>query len=246
MAPYATVSPAIARYLWAARYALDSKMRPKDASLAASVAWYLWDRGHRAAAVRYARELLGRPRSLLPGEQDSGPVILDAEGYVRDVQVNDAVRACLAGLVAMAAAADGDRDQMTKAIAQVDLEALQGLPSLSLAERAEYHARVAIGLNRAGESATAMEMLRLAAESSVTMARRGELTSFQRLCQAVVELLPPDEAVLVWAQWLQAAAQSDAHDVLGMVASYVRWLPAADLAGIVVNPETGDLEPGPR
>jgi tetratricopeptide (TPR) repeat protein len=246
VAPYLNVSPAVARYLWAARYALDSKIRPEDASLAASVAWYLWDRGHRAAAVRLARELLDRPRGLLPGEQDSGPRILDAEDYLRDVQVDDAVRGCLAGLVAMAAAADGNRDQMAKAIAQVDLEALRGLPSLGLAEHAEYYARVAIGLHRAGEPETAIEMLQLAAESSLTMARRGELTSFQRLCQAVVELLPPDEAVLVWAQWLQAAAQSDAYVVLGIIASYVRWLPAADLAGIVVNPETGDLEPGPR
>jgi hypothetical protein len=249
LTPNSGVPAAVARYLWAARAAVDPKMGQDDASLAADVAWYLWDRGHRPAAVRYVRGVLdqiGGTLDQLLGQPDGRSRIIDAEDLVRRTQTDAAMRACLVALLAMAAAADGDLDLAGEVAATVDLAALRGLPSLTFAERAEYHARVAIGLHRAGEPEAAMEMLRLAVEASMTMARRGELAPFARLCQAVVELLPPEEAAPVWARWLQAAAQSDSYHALGMIASYVRWSPVADLAGIVVNPETGDLESRPR
>ncbi|AEH10718.1 MULTISPECIES: hypothetical protein [Protofrankia] len=259
LSPGATGVPAaVARYLWAARAALDPKTHPEDAGLAASVAWYLWDRGHRPAAVRYAREVLDHlagPLDMLVGGRDDGRIIFDAEEFLHDAQADDAARACLTALLAMAAAGNGDagggdagggRELVGQPAGTLDLDALRGLSSLAFAERAEYHARIAIGLHRAGQPDAAMEMLGLAAESSMTMARRGELAPFERLCQAVAELLPPDEAVLVWTRWLQAAARSDSYHALGMIASYVRWSPASDLAGIAVDPRTGDLESRPR
>src|SRR5262249_10811819 len=147
-------------------------------------------------------------------------VIIDAEEYLRQHEVHSAVRACLVALLAMAAAADGDRDSAGQIAATIDLMELRGMPSLAIAERAEYHARVAIGLHRAGNPQAAMEMLRLAAESSMTMAQRGELAAFGRLCQALVELLPPEQAAPIWARWLEAAAQSDSFPALGMIAAY--------------------------
>ncbi|ONH34523.1 hypothetical protein BL254_15885 [Protofrankia sp. BMG5.30] len=253
LSPGATGVPAaVARYLWAARAALDPKTHPDDAGLAASVAWYLWDRGHRPAAVRYAREVLDHlagPLDMLVGGRDDGRIIFDAEEFLHDAQADDAARACLTALLAMAAAGDGDggggRELVGQPAGTLDLDALRGLSSLAFAERAEYLARIAIGLHRAGQSDAAMEMLGLAVKSSMTMARRGELAPFERLCQAVAELLPPDEALLVWTRWLQAAARSDSYHALGMIASYVRWSPAADLAGITVDPRTGDLTARP-
>jgi hypothetical protein len=231
------------------RAALDPKKRPDNPSLAGNVAWYLWDRGHLRAAAQCAREVLndwGNPFDMLDRQTEGSPIIWDPEEYVRHMQVSGAVRAGLKALLAMAAATNNDHKMTREIVATINLTELQGLSSLTVGERAEYHARVAIGLHHAGEPDAAMEVLKLAAEPATTMARRGELDPFDRLCEALMKLLPPEEATLEWAQWLQAAAQSDSYYALGLIASYIRWSPAADVAGIVVNPHTGDLEPQVR
>ncbi|MDQ1042978.1 toll/interleukin-1 receptor domain-containing protein [Streptomyces sp. V4I2] len=243
VSPSSRAADAVARYLWAARCALDPTTGPEAAGPAALVAWYLWDRGHRPAAVRCAREFLDRlrhPLDLSPHEPGD-PVFHYAEDFLRDMEMYRAGRTSLVALLATAAAADGDSRRAEELAKDVDLLEMKALPSLTFAEGAEYRAAVAIGLNAAGRSDAAMELLRYAASESLTMARRGELTPFERLCQALVELLPAGDAHAVWAYWLQAAAQSGAYPALGMIAAYLRRLPAETLQDIVVNTETGDL-----
>jgi hypothetical protein len=113
--------------------------------------------------------------------------------------------------------------------------------ALSLAERAEIAACVAIGLHHGGAGEAAAEWLSRAAEPAFTLARRGEMDPFGRLCQALLELLPPDRAALIWAEWLISAAAAGANEALALIAAYVRWVPEDDLTDIIVSTETGQL-----
>lgn len=241
VSPSARSAEAVSRYLWAARCALDPTTGPEDGATAAAVAWYLWDRGLHLAAVRCAGTFLDRPH--LPfGLASDQQVIGYAEDYLRDMDVDRAVRASLTALLATAAAADGDTELAAELAAEVDPARVSGLASLSFAERSEYLATVAIGLDAAGRSDDATELLREALSDTLTMARRGELAPFERLCRATVQILPVDDAHAIWAYWLQAAALSGSYAALGMIAGYLRWLPPEALADLVVNPDTGDLE----
>lgn len=240
----AGVAEYVARYAWAARCALDPTAGPEDPGTAASVAWYLWDRGHHSAAVRFAREFLDRVHhpliEALAGQ--NGPHIHFAEDFMREGEVFSAARTSLIALLATAAAADGDARLAAEIATEVNLLEMKAMSSLSYAEGASYQAAVAIGLKAAGRSEEAMELLEWAAQHGLTMARRGELAAFERLCQALVELFPADDAHTVWAYWLQAAAQSGAYAALGMIACYLRRLPPDMLEAIVVDTETGELE----
>lgn len=113
--------------------------------------------------------------------------------------------------------------------------------ALALADQSEVGACTAIGLYRGGAKDAAAEQLTAAAEPAFTLARRGELGPFRRLCQALLALLPPDQAVLTWAEWLVAAASAGADEALGLIAAYVRWIPEDDLTNVVVSAHTGQL-----
>src|SRR6185312_8560896 len=124
------ISAKVARYLWAARCALEPSGAAEDPGLAAEVAWYLWDRGDHAIAVDYTRELLDRMSGPWDLSRYGGQIIDDAESYLRDIQTHQAVRACLVALLAMAAAADGDQGLAAELADTIDADALLGLPSL--------------------------------------------------------------------------------------------------------------------
>ncbi len=167
-------------------------------------------------------------------------VAVSAEYFFRRRELFDAVRAGLVALVAVDAAERGDLPTVDTAVNTI-LQGFSGWPSLTLAEQAEIGACLAIGLRRGGSDEAAAEWLEKAVESAFTLARRGELAPFGRLCQALLELLPPDRAVLTWARWLVAAASAGANEALRLIAAYVRWIPEDDLTNVVVNAQTGQL-----
>jgi hypothetical protein len=234
--PNAGTAQALARYLWAARIARDPKLRPDDVGLVAEVAWYLRDRGLPREAERFAGQVIDWLRNPF----DHLPRVATAEDAVRHMQLLDLGRSSLHALIAVAAAARRDPRTVRAAVARLDLQELSGLPTLTMAERAELHARIALALNRAGDVQAAAE-LDLALSESLVMAGRGERAAFPRLCEALVELLPADQATMIWAQWLRAAAEVDAGSAIAMVAAYVRRLPVERLAALTVDAETGEL-----
>ncbi|MFF5499265.1 TIR domain-containing protein [Streptomyces aquilus] len=245
LSPASRGAEAAAPYLWAARCVLDPTAGPEESRTAADVAWYLWDRGHHGAAERCARMFRDRLRGPLDVLLSGGPSIGYAEDFLRDAQLHRAVRTSLTALMAVAAAERGDARLAGELAAEVELRPVKGLPSLSLAEGAGFQAAVALGLHAGGRSGDARDLLDHALSDTLTLARRGELAPFDRLCRAMVLLFPADDAHAIWAYWLQAAAQSGTYAALGMIASYLRWLPARTLEDIVVNPDTGDLERPP-
>lgn len=239
--PDVGVTEATAKYLWTARAALDPTVLPDDPALAAAVAWRLWDKGHRGVAARYADAALTSVRAAWQLAHTETPVLIFAEDYLRDSDIHTAVEATLQAVLMMSAAAEDDRRRANDLADGIDLASLRGMPSLTLAERAEYLAAIAIGMHRAGAEDTAAELLALAVEPAVRLARRGELAPFDRLCQAALEVLPCESAISLWAQWLRAAAQSASHDALALVASFVKWCPETALLGVTVDTGTGDL-----
>jgi hypothetical protein len=116
-----------------------------------------------------------------------------------------------------------------------------GWSALTLGEKAEINACLAISLHRAGEVDDAREQLREATESAVKLARCGELEGFTRLCQATLELLPTDRAGSIWAEWLIGAAEAGVNEAASMIACFIRWMPEGDLNSVVASVETGML-----
>jgi hypothetical protein len=166
--------------------------------------------------------------------------MISADEFQRRSDLFDAVRAGLHALVAVDASDRGDLRTVDAAVNAIP-QAHSGWSALSLAEQAEVGACVAIGLRRGGADEAAAEWLKAAVGSAFTLARRGELAPFGRLCQALLELLPPGRAALTWAEWLIATASAGTNEALGLIAAYVRWTPADDLTDVVVNAQTGQL-----
>ena len=237
----ADVSAAIAKYVDTARAALDRAVADDDPDVVPAVAWLLWEWGLHAQAVKYAQLALGALRGLGMGP-GTGTQIVTVEALERRQGLIAAAIASLGAVLAMDAAERGLTDQAEAAAeAMAGVTSAYGWLALTLAERAEINARLAVGLQHSGDLEAAREQLGQATVSAGDLARRGELAPFRRLCQALLSVLPPEEATSVWLDWLLAAAESGANDALVLVADYVRWLPEADLAGVVVDAETGRL-----
>jgi tetratricopeptide (TPR) repeat protein len=240
IAPNLGVAEAVGKYVAAARAVLEDTEVADDPGQMLLIAWLLWERGRSTQAVRYATRAVGRLSDPLAG----APQIISTEDWERRLNLFDAVRAGLHALVAVDAADRGDLPAVDAA-ASAMREGAPGWPALTLAERAEVRACLAIALQRAGAEEAAAEQLQEAVEPAFTLARRGEVDPFGRLCQALLELLPPDQAALIWAEWLIAAAAAGANEALGLIAAYVRWLPEDDLTEIVVSAQTGQLHSRP-
>lgn len=223
----------VARYLAAARAAVHPDRQPGDLKLLADVGWFLLDRG----LPREAADFAGRAIAGVRNPFDHLPSMSLAEDANRLMQLMDYARLSLRAVLVLAAPAHKDR----RAVADLDLGLLSGLPTLTLAERSELQSRLALALRRTGELEKARQVLALALGDTLVMAARGELDAFSRLCQAVVAVLPADEAVTIWALWLRAAAETGAGPAVLMIAHYVRWLPAHQLAALTVDPASGEL-----
>lgn len=155
------------------------------------------------------------------------------------------------GIWALDRARAGEVDQVRALVRQLLVE--RPMPTADAGARAVVLAAVAGRRGSASDEleaaavllsdvrVAAAEWLEKAVGSAFTLARRGELAPFGRLCQALLELLPPDRAVLTWARWLVAAASAGANEALRLIATYVRWIPEDDLTNVVVNAQTGQL-----
>jgi tetratricopeptide (TPR) repeat protein len=233
---------AIAKYLGAARAEVTKAHATAEEEEILMIAWLLWDRGRFPEAVRYAKRSLGELGDLFSGP----PQVEFVDDLERRGGVLAASRAGLGAIVAIDAAARGDlREAKGMARAAAAETTSYGWLALNPAEQAEIHACLAIALRRAGEDEAAGEHLGEAIDPAAMLARRGELAPFQRLCQAIVEVLPGDEATLLWAEWLLVAAEAGAYEALGLIAAYVRCLSKEDLASVVVDPQTGQLHSRP-
>lgn len=238
MAPDLDVAKAVGKYIAAAGAVLEDAEVADDPWQLLQTAWLLWERGRSTQAVRYAQRVISS--DMLSDPLAGGPQIMNVEEFERRSDRFGAVLAALHALVAVNAAERGELGAVGTAVNAI-LQAPPGWPALTLAERAEVAACLAIGLQRGGAREAAAEQLEGAVDSALTLARRGELEPFGRLCQAVVELLPPDRAALTWAEWLIAASAAGAHEALGLIAAYVRWIPEKDLTNVVVDAQTGQL-----
>jgi TIR domain/NB-ARC domain len=233
------VAGAVRKYLAAAQAGLEDTETDDDPWRMLLTAWLLWDQGRRAVAARYATRAVGRVGGPLTAT--GAQRIMSVEQFQLGNDLSDAVKAGLNALIAVDAAARGD---VPAASAAVDAMtgAMPAWLALGLAQQAQVGACVAIGLQRGGAGEAAQERLAHAAEPALTLARRGETEPFGRLCEALIELLPADQATLIWADWLMAAAAAGANEALALIAAYVRWIPTGDLANVVVSPETGQLD----
>ena len=166
------------------------------------------------------------------------PQIMSADEILRRNDVFNAVRAGLHALVAVVAADSGDRPRRTP---PGPPPRSSRMAALSPAEQVQIGACLAIGLHHARAEEAATEQLKKAVEPAFTLARRGELAPFARLCQALLELLPADRAALTWAEWLTAAASVGTDEALRLIAAYIRWIPQDDLRNVAVSVQTGQL-----
>ena len=233
------VSGAVGKYLAAAQAGLEDTETADDPWQMFLTAWLLWDQGRSEAAARYATRAVGRVSDPFTGNGTQR--IMSVEQFQLGNDLSDAVKAGLNALIAVDAAGRGDLPAV-RAAANAIAGAMPAWLALSLAQRAQVGACVAIGLQRGGAGDAAAERLGQAAEPALTLARRGETEPFTRLCQALIELLPPDQAALTWAEWLTAAAAAGANEALALIAAYVRWVPEDDLTNVVVTAETGQLD----
>jgi hypothetical protein len=141
----------------------------------------------------------------------------------------------------MAAACEGASEESSTEARRAAVELKPGnLVSMTLVERMEMFACVALALHRAGERDAALVMLKRALELAPGLASRGSLDAFARLCRAVSELVP-ERAAALFGGWVQAVAARGADEIVLLVAFFLRSLPAADLSDLAVNPETGEL-----
>jgi hypothetical protein len=235
MAPGEDVSTAVAKYVGAAQVQLEQ--RP-DSDDPISIAWLLSDLGCDEAAERYALQMRDQFNDFLA----SPPQAMTTGEFEWRSGIFAAVRAAMGAIIAMRAVARGD---LSTASAAADAAAADtkdyGWLALELSQRTQIEACVALGLHAAGASEAAQEHLAKALVDAPRLARRGELSSFRRLTQALVTLRPPGDAASIWATWLTAAAAASAENALFLIADYLRWLPSADIDGIGVQPATGEL-----
>jgi tetratricopeptide (TPR) repeat protein len=246
VASHVDIATPVHKYLGATRVATGQASADDDGLQTLAIAWFLWENGHTSAAARSAREWLERvPDPLSPDALSPGPGgqrIFSVEDFNRMIAVFAAARAALSAVLAVDAADRGDAAEAKAAAAAAAEADPYGWASLTLAERAEIDACVAIALQRAGEREAARGRLAEAVEPALTLARRGELGPFWRLCQALLEVLPPERAGEIWADWLIAAAGVGANEALMLISSYVPWLAEADLTDVTVDPWTGQLQ----
>jgi hypothetical protein len=233
------VAAAVGKYLAAAQAGLEDTETADDPWQTFLTAWLLWEQGWSAEAARYATRALGLVSD--PLARTGTQRIMSVEQFQLGNDMSDAVSAGLNELIAVDAAGRGDRPAASAAVNAI-AGATPAWLALSLAQQAEVGACVAIGLQRGGSGEAAAERLGRAIQSTLTLARRGETAPFGRLCQALVELVPPDQAALTWAEWLTAAAASGVNEALALIAAYVRWIPGDDLTNVVVSAETGQLD----
>jgi hypothetical protein len=239
IAPALPIASATRKYLGAAR-AVARQDAGEEADVAAvhAVSRLLWNAGRTELAVRIARDALQTTGDPLAG----GPQITSVEAFVRRLGLDGAMRAGLEAVVAMGAAADRNLPEAAS-IAESALQHAQAVDwsELALAERAESRALIAIAPARAKRSELAAGELKLVSADAVMLARRGETAPFGSLCQALVEVLPADDANAEWAKWLAATGEAGASEALTLIAQYVRWSTELDVSGVAADLETGEL-----
>jgi hypothetical protein len=230
---------AVGKYVDAAKVITGAEA-PTDKELVrvAEISRLLWNHGEPEHAIRIARD------SLSTGDVRSGlPQVTTTEEFERRVGLDAAARAMLESVVAIGAAADGDNDTAgTWALAaKQHTESSFGWAGLDPVEQSETHACVALALARAGKGDLASTQLSMASQAATMLARRGDVAPFSRLCEALAEVLPAEEANRLWVGWLVAASEAGASIALTLIATYVRWSHNIDVSSITVVEETGEL-----
>jgi tetratricopeptide (TPR) repeat protein len=223
------------KYVAAAELAVTGELSDfKELGIYLATAWLLWEYGHPTTAAQLAQHGL----DSLQDPFDGLPQVVAGDMMERHAGCFIAARIGLASLLAVQFAADGKSGEARDVVSQEESRINgYGWAALTVGEQSEVYAFLAIARHACGDLDSALQYLRTAIEPAPTLAGRGDLQAFKRLCQALTQILPPDAAVRFWVPWLVAAAANGARETMVLLSILIPLVRDEDVARVTVDPE---------